>query len=206
MAVAVRNLTPQFQKLRKEHKLKKNRFGYSLLKGEQSPSVDTDYREAPTSGIELHPIGNKEETWTEIVSKTKADITFIKEKLTQLQKTQQRRLLKVFDEASTTGDPEIDSLTAEITKHFRSCERKVEKLRIFEDTADLKEAVFNARRSLAAQISKLNEEVRDVQRQYMRDQSSRCGLQSESTGRTGGNGDCGRDPVCGNNANCTICH
>ena len=190
---AVRNLTAQFQKLRKDQKLKRNRFGYSLLKGDQTTNADSDYREVPLSssgstGIELRPIGNKEDTWTDLVSKTKIDISAIREKLAHLQKTQQRRLLKVFDENNVVGDPEIDAVTGEITRYFRACERKLEKLGSFEDSAPIRETVFNARRSLAAQLAKLNEEVRDVQRQYMREVRRRRHLGGTSDADVGTSG------------------
>ena len=168
-----RSLTASFLKYRQEQKQKKNRFGYSLLKVAESEDV-YHLGKGKAGEIELLPIGQPAvRDWSSSVKEAKLDMEKIKERLTVLQKIQQRRLLKVFDDASgveTLGDAEIDAVGQEIMRLFRSCEKRIKEIERFPG-ADGKEEELkkNAQRGLAGRLQGLNEEVRTCQKQFMRE-------------------------------------
>ena len=181
--LAVRNLSTLYFKYRQDHKLRKNRFGYSLLKVDEDGYV-------PGPPIEMKPIGAQPVDWQSQVAAAKEDMTRIREKLALLQKTQQRRLLKVFDDASgaeTLADAEIDGMGLEITRLFRSCESRIKRL-VTGDAADDREVELrrNAQRALAQALQKLNEDTRTVQKGFMREVRRRQKMSgfedSETTG------------------------
>lgn len=165
--LAVRNLSTLYFKYRQDHKLRKNRFGYSLLKVEEEGGY------VPGPPVEMKPIGAQPLDWQSQVAAAKEDMTRIREKLALLQKTQQRRLLKVFDDASgaeTLADAEIDGMGQEITRIFRSCESRIKRL-VNGDAVDEREMELrrNAQRALAQSLQKLNEDTRTVQKGFMRE-------------------------------------
>jgi len=166
--LAVRNLSTLFFKFRQDHKLRKNRFGYSLLKVQD----EDGYLPGPPGSVEMRPIGAQPADWPAQVAAAKEDMARIREKLAVLQKTQQRRLLKVFDDASgaeTLADAEIDGMGQEVTRIFRACEAKIK--RLVSGEADERETELrrNAQRALAQALQKLNEDTRTIQKGFMRE-------------------------------------
>ena len=180
MSVAVRDLTPAFLKFRVSHKTRKNRFGYSLL--DNSPPSPNHYTSAK-SEVELQAIGassTQPQSFSQSVQSIKQDMDKIREKMAALQKTQQKRLLKVFDDASgaaTLGDAEIESIGQDIARLFRVCEGKIKRL-------EGGELARNAQKGLASALSKLNEDTRDIQRGFMKEVKRRQAMMGgvEDTG------------------------
>ncbi len=103
------------------------------------------------------------------VQSIKQDMEKIKEKIGQLQKIQQKRLLKVFDDASgaaTLGDAEIEGVGQDIGRLFRVCEGKIKRLTT---SASDTELARNAQKGLASALAKLNEETREIQKGFMKE-------------------------------------
>jgi syntaxin 16 len=188
-----RNLTPIFLKLRAESKQKKNRFGYSLLNAPGlSPSPPNDQY----SSIEMAPVlpvttvgktssssSSTGNSWSDLVKESQKDFQLIKERIQLLQKIQQKRLLNVFDEETGTAllaDNEIDALSSEITKLFRSVESKIraiQKQPSSNQPEDKSESELrnNSIKAIAGRMSKLNEELRNSQKSFMREVKRRQG-------------------------------
>ena len=169
---AFRSLTPAFTKFRNEHKQRKHRFGYSLLKAPESLH-DSGYVSGPPKEVELTVIGSSSPSWASQIVFIKQEMEVIKEKNQTLQKTQQRRLLKVFDDASgkeSLADAEIELVGSEITRLFRSCETKIKKIDI-SGANDAREAELrrNSQRALASKLSHLNEDTRTIQKSFMKE-------------------------------------
>jgi syntaxin 16 len=170
--IVTRDLTAGFLKFRMSHKNRKNRFGYSLLDSTPSP---TGYS-AAKSEIEMNAIGAaaSSPSFPQEVQSIKQDMEKLKEKMGQLQKIQQKRLLKVFDDASgaaTLGDSEIEAVGQDISRLFRVCESKVKRLGSRPAGASQQDAELarNAQKGLASALSKLNEETREIQRGFMKE-------------------------------------
>ncbi|PHJ23561.1 snare domain-containing protein [Cystoisospora suis] len=194
-ALAMRNLTNQFLKYRMEHKSKKHRFGKGLLSSHYtslqghggcltSPSNNRgqqrllSHQSDEEEGVEMSPAQQQlPPLWADMVEEAHDDLAQIKEKMSQLQKAQQRRLLKVFDDAEGQNSPdrEIDALTANLTHLFRRCEGRVQQIcapsgspqERGEGTRSDHLLQRNAQKSLAAQLQALNSAFRNQQKTYL---------------------------------------
>ncbi|CBZ55977.1 CBR-SYN-16 protein, related [Neospora caninum Liverpool] len=187
--LAARNITSQFLKYRMEYKSKKHRFGKSLL-GTTGLSSGNAVVSSPISsrgrqrllshqsdeeeGVEMTPTNQHlPPLWADMVEEAHDDVEQIKEKMSQLQKAQQRRLLKVFDDGEGHANPdrEIDALTANLTHLFKRCEGRIQQICVTQtpdsDTRSDQLLQRNAQRSIAAQLQALNAAFRSQQKTYL---------------------------------------
>ena len=136
----LRNLSTLYAKYRGEHKSKRSRFGYSIL-GEPSEGVGRKRLDLETG--EEHLLGpNRPQSasvgevemrqvtpiWVAVVDRIKDCIAKAREKLVSLQKLQQKRLLRVFDDDEGKGDFEVEMTANSVTNLLCNGERGVKEL------------------------------------------------------------------------------
>ncbi|KFG46692.1 SNARE domain-containing protein [Toxoplasma gondii GAB2-2007-GAL-DOM2] len=188
--LAARNITSQFLKYRMEYKSKKHRFGRSLLGTTHISSGNAvisspissrgrqrllSYQSDEDEGVEMTTTSQQQlpPLWADMVEEAHDDVEQIKEKMSQLQKAQQRRLLKVFEDGEGQANPdlEIDALTANLTHLFKRCEGRVQQICVTQtpdsDTRCDQLLQQNAQRSIAAQLQALNAAFRSQQKTYL---------------------------------------
>eukprot|EP00920_Eleutheroschizon_duboscqi_P012473 GHVT01029715.1.p1 GENE.GHVT01029715.1~~GHVT01029715.1.p1 ORF type:complete len:182 (+),score=36.86 GHVT01029715.1:624-1169(+) len=124
--LTTRNLTAIFLKHRQEHRRKRFRFGQSLLASSHEEEPDRAHatgsqrllsadREDGDVSIEMSD--QLPPLWVDMVEEANDDITHIKEKMSKLQKCQQKKVLKVFDNGSLSEvDREMESLCIAIAQ------------------------------------------------------------------------------------------
>jgi len=116
--------------------------------------------------------------WVDVVEETQDTVGRIKERMSALQKAQQRRLLKVFGDDSRfrLPDREIEKLSENITQLFRQAEASVRQIRDSTSTAHNGAVVppshsevklrVNAQSSLATQLQALSVQFRKQQKYF----------------------------------------
>lgn len=173
-----RNLSTLYSRYRGDHKNKRSRFGYSILGepaeglGRKRLDLETgeehllDSRRGgahSTSELEMQKLTP---VWIPVVDRIKDSIAKAKEKLLSLQKLQQKRLLRVFDDDGGRGDIDVEMTAGSITNLLCSGERGVKELERYM-TAEDREMLVNIQKSLATQLSKVSSEFKNVQKKYM---------------------------------------
>eukprot|EP00928_Gymnodinium_smaydae_P010708 TRINITY_DN14031_c0_g1_i1.p1 TRINITY_DN14031_c0_g1~~TRINITY_DN14031_c0_g1_i1.p1 ORF type:complete len:427 (-),score=95.67 TRINITY_DN14031_c0_g1_i1:161-1441(-) len=190
-----RNLTGAFIQHRREHKSRlAESGGYDPL-----PGVDGDLergRHGASSAsfhrAELPP------QWVDSSVEAQEDITAVSDKLAQLVKAQQRRLMKVM--ADSSADTEVEAISSELNALIRRCEQSIHQVKTrgsgAETTAAELEFRTNIQRSLASQLSQLSKQCREKQKEYLAELRRRhgpgyddnLGASEASPSRTGGEG------------------
>lgn len=114
--------------------------------------------------------------WAECAQGAREDIRSLRERLGQLSKAQQRRLLRVFGD-DRAPDKEVEAICSQITSLIRRCEQSVHHVRTrgADCVSNLKERQCreNVQRSLAAQLQQLSQEFRQAQKDYLGEIRSR---------------------------------
>lgn len=119
--------------------------------------------------------------WIESAEEAKENCKCIREKLNQLAKAQQKRLLKVFSDAASP-DKDVEQLVKQISTLVRKCEQSIHMVmsRGAPLTCD-QDAEFrqNVQRNLATQLQQLSQQFRQSQKDYLaevqkRQQGSGC--------------------------------
>ena len=180
-----RNLTSLYSKYRSDHKSKRSRFGYSLL-GEsneglgrrrmdletgQEHLLGTSLKASTVSEVEMSPVSPP---WVQVADRVKSVIADARGKLVSLQKLQQKRLLRVFDDDGGKGDIEVESTTSKITELLIRGERGIKEIEQFITVED-REIAVNMQRSLAAQWTKVSQDLKTSQKRYMNEIDKRRG-------------------------------
>ena len=173
----LRNLTSLYAKYRSDHKSKRSRFGYSLL-GDDGPGTSYSRRRMDVETGQMHLLetsdnspGDVEMTpvapsWVQVADRVKDSITKSKEKLVQLQKLQQRRLLRVFDDDGSHGDVEVESCASAITQLLHQGERGIKEIDKYSTYED-RDITLNMQKSLATQLTKISGDFKSAQKTYM---------------------------------------
>lgn len=180
-----RNLSSLYTKYRSDHKSKRSRFGYSLLGegneglGRRRMDLETGEEHLLTAAARASPVAEVEMTrvspqWVQVADKVKDCIARAREKLVSLQKLQQRRLLRVFEEEGGKGDIDVETSANTITNLLYQGERGVKEIERF-ITAEDKEIVVNIQRSLATQLTHVSQEFKVAQKTYMNEIRKRKG-------------------------------
>ena len=174
----LRNITSLYSKYRSDHRSKRSRFGYSLL-GEGSEGLgrrridvetgeehllDSKARDSGKSEVEMRSV---DPSWVPQVERVKDSIAKMKEKLVSLQKLQQRRLLRVFDDDGGKGDIDVENTSTAITNLLYQSERGIKELDRYVADQQEKEVVVNVQKALATQLSQVSMEFRSAQKRYM---------------------------------------
>jgi len=194
----LRNMTSLYAKYRAEHKSKKSRFGYSLL-GDDGPGTNFSRRRMDLETGQEHLLetannspGDVEMTpvapsWVQVADRVKDSITKSKEKLVQLQKLQQRRLLRVFDEDGSHGDVEVESCASAITQLLHQGERGIKEIDKYSTYED-RDIILNMQKSLATQLTKVSADFKSAQKTYMAEIKKRRVAGGMASPRSGGGG------------------
>lgn len=187
----MRNLTTLYSKYRGDHRSKRSRFGYSLL-GEDAAGLgrkrmdletgeeyllSSENRGASAGDLEMKKLSP---AWVPVVDRVKDSVAKAKEKLMTLQKLQQRRLLRVFEEDGGKGDIDVELTTSSITTLLTQGERGVKELERYMSVED-RDVVVNIQKSLATQLTKLSSEFKVAQKSYMKEIQKRRGGDLSST-------------------------
>lgn len=124
--------------------------------------------------------------WVDLVDEANDDISKIREKLVQLQRAQQKRLLKVFRE-DDGPDREIELISSSVGQFFRQCEARIQQIQYVGGNSGIsdRENILrkNVQRRLATQLQQLSMQLRKVQKTYLAELPSRW-----SSARTRGPG------------------
>eukprot|EP00922_Rhytidocystis_sp_ex-Travisia-forbesii_P051861 GHVS01076992.1.p1 GENE.GHVS01076992.1~~GHVS01076992.1.p1 ORF type:complete len:313 (-),score=56.39 GHVS01076992.1:205-1143(-) len=180
VGLVARNVTYLYLKYRTEHKNKKNRFGSSILGGYSPTRGESAGQQRLLTQLsedegEIEMTQHLPPVWVDIVDECRDDVDRIKEKMSQLQKAQQKRLLKVFDDDGGGGQPdrELDGLTIAITQLFKKSEHRLRDIKVRTPVGELSKSELSQRRnaqvSIATQLQQLNQAFRKQQAQYIRD-------------------------------------
>eukprot|EP00919_Chromeraceae_sp_WS-2016_P058613 GHVR01139355.1.p1 GENE.GHVR01139355.1~~GHVR01139355.1.p1 ORF type:complete len:342 (+),score=101.72 GHVR01139355.1:95-1120(+) len=166
----VRNLTGLYIKYRVEGKEKKFRFGTSILGGITSDKSIDGHQRLLANGIEMTSLPP---VWVDLIEESQESINKIKDKLGSLQKVQQKRLLKVFDDAAGNR-AEVDTLTAQIHELFKNCEMKVQQVSTrgtppCQQSAHDTRMRENAQRAVAQQLQQLSQSFRVIQKTFAKE-------------------------------------
>ncbi|KAJ1460282.1 t-SNARE [Pelagophyceae sp. CCMP2097] len=132
-------------------------------------SSDASDMEAPHPAAPTLP-----PVWVDLVDTLEADVAKIEKLAKEQQALCTKRLMVSFDDNSETMlDGEIEKITRDVTKLFRSCEQSLK--RVARSDADVAEVSgseqtirANIQRSMAMRIQALNAEFRQAQREYLR--------------------------------------
>lgn len=178
-----RDVTSLFLKYRADHKMKRSRFGYFLLgDAGESSHVQLLVSNANTVGgerllgdsvseIEMGEITNDSPIWVRTSDEVKGYIAQAREKITQLGKAERRRLLRVVDDESKF-DAEIELLSHSISQLIRQADRGIQEIgRLSSQTVSGREIVLNVQKSLAIGLSQVSQELRNTQKEYIREYS-----------------------------------
>lgn len=172
-----RNLSALYSKYRTDHKSKRSRFGYSLL-GDAQEGVGRRRMDLETGEEHLLGLQKREKTatdvemtqlapaWVSVVDQIKDSMAKGKEKLVGLQKLQQKRLLRVFDDEGGKGDIDVEMTASSITNLLYNSERGIKELARYMSVDD-KEMLVNIQKSLATQLTSLSSEFKSSQKKYM---------------------------------------
>jgi len=137
----------------------------------------------PATGGEEPRFDRKElpPQWVDSAEEARETLKAARRKLAELQKAQQRRLLKVFSQ-DERSDPEVEAISKKISQLLRECEKSIFEVK----TRDLKlqpgsdaatDAAFrdNVQRGLALELQEVSKEVREAQRSYLQEIQRRAG-------------------------------
>eukprot|EP00916_Digyalum_oweni_P000964 GHVL01001906.1.p1 GENE.GHVL01001906.1~~GHVL01001906.1.p1 ORF type:complete len:313 (-),score=54.05 GHVL01001906.1:432-1370(-) len=176
-----RNLTSVYTTLRADHKAKQNRWGQSILGGAgfgASPSgadvagqqsLLRSYQGDGERDIELTTLPPQ---WVDVVGLVNEQIAQIKIKMSNLQKAQQKKLLRVFESEPTEKTSEIDRICVEISDMFRKVEALIRSMKNKATDNDA-ELLNNAQKNLATQLQRMSREFRTLQISFVQELKKR---------------------------------
>jgi syntaxin 16 len=106
--------------------------------------------------------------WVDSVEDAREDLKNIKEKLVQLTKVQQKRLLNVFSDDGQP-DKDVEEISSKIGKLVRHCESCIHQVKTRGNSASDTDKAFreNAQRNLATHLQKLSTQFRQAQKDYL---------------------------------------
>ena len=125
--------------------------------------LSSSSKTAPAGDVEMSAISPP---WVPLADNVKDCIAKSRERLLTLQKLQQRRLLRVFDEDGGKGDIDVETTANTITNLLYQGERGIKEVERFMTASD-KEMVVNVQRSLATQLTKVSQDFKAAQKHYM---------------------------------------
>lgn len=165
----MRNLTSTFIRFRIERKggQRTGRLigGGSDTLPEQRPLRGDEDARPCLEDIEM---GALPPQWLESAQRARDDIRCIREKMKELAKAQNRRLLRVFGHDSSP-DKDVETISSQISDLIRHCEQCIHQVKTrggsgSSNDTDLR---LNVQRSLASQLQGCSQEYRTYQKNYM---------------------------------------
>lgn len=108
--------------------------------------------------------------WTDSAEQAREDIKNIRQKLVQLTKAQQKRLLKVFGDDGAP-DKDVEAVSGQISSLVRQCEQTIHQVKTRGADRDRTEKEVqcrqNVQKSLATQLQTLSQSFRQSQKDYL---------------------------------------
>lgn len=167
-----RNLTTTFVRYRNDRRGSKGRGGGLLGSGDVTPpdrSLLRDGERPHETSIEMASLPPQ---WVDSAEDAREDVKAIKDKLVQLTKAQQKRLLNVFSD-DAQPDKDVEATSAQIGKLIRHCEGAIHQVKTRgtgQGVTDTDRAFReNVQRNLATQLQKLSQQFRQSQKDYLDD-------------------------------------
>jgi syntaxin 16 len=114
---------------------------------------------SPAGGEELPP------AWIEPALAAREDIKNIRDKMKELAKAQNRRLLRVFGDSKP--DQDVELISSQITSLIRRCEQTIHQVKARAEPGDNQECRLNMQRGLATQLQQCSQDFRSSQKEYM---------------------------------------
>lgn len=178
-----RDLTPVFNKYRREHLQKRNRFTGSIFTTSVRSNPLDDSRSRPearllakrddVSAIELGNIqGSRihDSRWMRELEIGRSRCEKVADLVMKLDSLQKRRVAHIFDEDEVAAriNQEIEAVVREITDNLRSNEVLVKQLgsMVFSDTTS-QVMCRNAQRALTSQTQKLTSELKSLRQKHI---------------------------------------
>jgi len=170
----IRNLTPAFARYRQARREAQQRAGALLAGGDPSQPAqrllgDADSRQSRNGDVALE-MASLPPAWVDSAEEAEEDLKNIQEKLVQLTKLQQRRLLNVFNDDGAP-DKEVEAVSNQITALVRRCEKQIHQVKTrgagTESASRDPEFRQNVQRSLATKLQKLSQQFRQTQKDYL---------------------------------------
>jgi len=126
-------------------------------------------------------------SWTDAADDARQDLKTVRDKLVQITKVQQKRLLKVFGD-DNAPDKELELISGQITTAVRRCDQCIRQVKArglaqrgTQQDAKIRE---NVQRNLASQLQQLSQQFRQSQKDFLneiRERGSR-GLDADEGG------------------------
>mmetsp|Transcript_27025 Transcript_27025/g.62433 ORF Transcript_27025/g.62433 Transcript_27025/m.62433 type:complete len:308 (+) Transcript_27025:90-1013(+) len=107
--------------------------------------------------------------WLDSAEEAREDLRTLKEKLVQLTKIQQKRLLKVFEDDGKP-DKEVDAISNQISDLIRHCERcmvNVKKQGASAQSKEERDFRDNVQKNIATHLQQLSQQYRQAQKDYL---------------------------------------
>eukprot|EP00927_Polykrikos_kofoidii_P061487 TRINITY_DN56323_c0_g1_i1.p1 TRINITY_DN56323_c0_g1~~TRINITY_DN56323_c0_g1_i1.p1 ORF type:complete len:308 (+),score=51.30 TRINITY_DN56323_c0_g1_i1:158-1081(+) len=163
-----RNLTTTFNRYRLNKRggiARGGLLGAATTDGQRLLGCDADSR-----GVDAIEMSSMPPKWVDAAHDAREDVKGIREKLKELTKVQNRRLLKVFgDDAGP--DKEIQAITSDISAKIRRCEQSIHQIKKRGSAIDSSkseiETQLNVQRGLATTLQDLSQEFRAMQKDYL---------------------------------------
>eukprot|EP00440_Ansanella_granifera_P003601 gb/GFBE01003905.1/.p1 GENE.gb/GFBE01003905.1/~~gb/GFBE01003905.1/.p1 ORF type:complete len:327 (+),score=72.22 gb/GFBE01003905.1/:1-981(+) len=183
-----RNLTSIFARHRHDRRGSRRLAGGLNGDADRLLDVEAGRKEVSVEMSSLPP------QWVESAEEAREDIKLIRDKLVQLTKAQQKRLLRVFSD-DTAPDKEVDAISTQISGLVRKCEQGIHQVKTRGAAlASDKDIEFrqNVQRNLATQLQQLSQQFRQSQKDYLNDIRKRqkgAGWEDASTSILGSRSD-----------------
>lgn len=163
-----RDLTHTFVRYRNDRRGGRGK-GSGLLGGDV-PADRSLLRDGETRGETSIEMAALPPQWVDSAEDAREDIKAIKEKLVNLTKAQQKRLLNVFSD-DAQPDKDVEAISGHIGKLIRHCEGCIHQVKtrganqgVSDTDATFRE---NVQRNLATQLQKLSQQFRQAQKEYL---------------------------------------
>eukprot|EP00928_Gymnodinium_smaydae_P080579 TRINITY_DN64247_c0_g1_i1.p2 TRINITY_DN64247_c0_g1~~TRINITY_DN64247_c0_g1_i1.p2 ORF type:complete len:322 (+),score=109.76 TRINITY_DN64247_c0_g1_i1:97-1062(+) len=172
-----RNLTSTFCRFRFDRRGGRGGGGGLLIGGpsaeareiqvsEQRPLRGDDPRRPHDHDIEMSSVPP---AWMECAQEARMDIKAIQDKLKELAKAQNRRLLRVFGD-DAAPDKEVEAISSQISSLVRRCEQSIHQVKTrggSSASSGDKEFRMNMQRGLATRLQQCSQDFRSSQKEYM---------------------------------------
>ncbi|KAH0485765.1 MAG: uncharacterized protein KVP18_004234 [Porospora cf. gigantea A] len=162
------SLNKTFFALQSEHVMRnRRRFGGATL-GEQSDWSRTRLLDSPQVEIEMGTTALPP-PWADTLGSVAADVKQVETKLATLQGTQNRRLMKIFDEGASVSEKEIETQSQAVVRLLKRLETGVFSITEGLATSSAREQIYrkNAQKRWAKELQGLSTQYRSAQKSYM---------------------------------------
>lgn len=166
-----RDHTEYFNRCRFQHRTE----ACSDIQGNRAPAVaigllraDSDSDPSNHSGDACIQMTEQAPQWIDSAEEARADLKLIREKISEVTKRQEKRLIRVFDDDGAP-DREVEALCSEISSSMKRCEHSIHQVKTRGESSSHadRESRLNVQRSLAIQLQQLSQQFRTSQKEYL---------------------------------------